>query len=97
MNVQRVGIGDGIDKGSQVAPRRDLGILLTQATGGSVARVSEWVAALGIGLFIQADKAALGQLDLAAHLDGALAVGAHMGERRLGQMHGHVLDGAHVE
>ena len=97
VNVQRVGIGDGVDKGGQVASRRDLGILLTQATGGSVARVGEGVAALGISLFIQANKAALGHIDLATYFDGTLAVGAHVGERCLGQMHGHILDGAHVE
>ena len=97
MDVQRVGIGDGIDKGCQVATRRDLGILLAQGSGGSVARVGEGVAALGIGLVVQAHKAALGHVDLAANLDGALAVGAHVGKRRLGQVHGHVLDGTHVE
>ena len=97
MDVQRVGIGDGIDKGSQVATCRDLGILLAQGSGGCVARVGEGIAALGIGLIVQAHKAALGHVDLAANLDGALAVGAHVGERRLGQVHGHVLDGAHVE
>ena len=97
VDVQRIGIGDGIDKGGQVAARRDLGILLTQAAGGGVARVGEGVTALGIGLVVQAHKAALGHIDLAAHLDGALAVGTHVGERRLGQVHGHILDGTHVE
>ena len=70
---------------------------MAQAAGGGVARVGEGVAALGIGLFIQTNKAALGHIDLATDLDGALAVGAHVGERRLGQVHGHILDGAHVE
>ena len=70
---------------------------MAQAAGGGVARVGEGVAALGIGLFIQTNKAALGHVDLAAYLNGALAVGAHVGERRLGQVHGHILDGAHVE
>ena len=97
VDVQRIGIGDGIDKGSQVAACRDLGILLTQAAGGGVARVGEGVAALGIGLVVQAHKAALGHVDLAADLDGTLTVGAHVGKRRLGQVHGHVLNGAHVE
>ena len=97
VDVQRVGIGDGIDKGGQVAARRDLGILLAQAAGGGVARVGEGVAALGIGLVVQAHKAALRHVDLAAHLNGALAVGAHVDKRRLGQVHGHILDGAHVE
>ena len=97
VNVQRIGIGDGVDKGGQVAARRDLGILLTQAAGGGVARVGEGVTPLGIGLVVQTNKAALGHIDLAAHLDGALAVSAHVGERRLGQVHGHILDGAHVE
>ena len=97
VDVQRVGIGDGIDKGGEVAARRDLGILLTQGSGGSVARVGEGVATLGIGLVVQTNKAALGHIDLAAYLDGALAVGAHVGERGLGQVHGHILDGAHVE
>ena len=97
VDVQRVGIGDGIDKGGQVAARRDLGILLAQAAGGGVARVGEGVAALGIGLFIQTNKAALGHIDLAAHLNGALAVGTHVDKRRLGQVHGNILDGAHVE
>ena len=97
VNMQRVGIGDGVDKGSQVAARRDLGILLAQAAGGGVARVGKGVAPLGIGLVVQAHKAALGHVDLAAHLDGALAIGAHVGERRLGQVHGHILDGTHVE
>ena len=97
VDVQRVGIGDGVDKGGQVAARRDLGILLTQAAGGSVARVGEGVAPLGIGLVVQAHKAALRHIDLAAHLNGTLAVGTHVGERRLGQVHGHILDGAHVE
>ena len=97
MDVQRVGIGDGVDKGGQVATCRDLGILLAQGSGGCVARVGEGVAALGIGLVVQAHKAALGHVDLAADLDGTLAIGAHVGERRLGQVHGHVLDGAHVE
>ena len=97
VDVQRVGIGDGIDKGGKIAARRDLGILLAQAAGGGVARVGEGVAPLGIGLVVQAHKAALGHVDLAAHLDGALAVGAHVGERRLGQVHGHILDGTDVE
>ena len=97
VNVQRIGIGDGIDKGGQVAARRDLGVLLAQAAGGGVARVGEGVAPLGIGLVVQTHKAALGHIDLAAHLNRALAVGAHVGERRLGQVHGHVLDGTHVE
>ena len=97
MDVQRVGIGDGVDKGGQVAARRNLGILLAQGSGSGVARVGEGVAALGIGLVVQAHKAALGHVDLAADLDGALAVGSHVGKRRLGQVHGHVLDGAHVE
>ena len=70
---------------------------MAQGSGGGVARVGEGVAALGIGLVVQAHKAALGHVDLAADLDGALAVGAHVGKRRLGQVHGHVLDGAHVE
>ena len=97
VDMQRIGIGDGIDKGGQVAARRDLGILLAQAAGGGVAWVGEGVAALGIGLFIQTNKAALGHIDLTAHLNGALAVDTHVGERRLGQVHGHILDGAHVE
>ena len=70
---------------------------MAQAAGGGVARVGKGVAALGIGLVVQAHKAALGHIDLAAHLNGALAVGAHVGERGLGQVHGHILDGAHVE
>ena len=97
VDVQWIGIGDGIDKGGQIAPRRNLGILLTQAASSGVARVGEGVAALGIGLFIQTYKAAFGHIDLAAHLDGALAVGTHVSERRLGQVHGHVLDGTDVE
>ena len=97
VDVQRVGIGDGIDKGGQVAARRDLGVFLTQAAGGGVARVGKGVAPLGIGLFIQTHKAALGHIDLATDLDGTLAVGAHVGERRFGQMHGHILDGTNVE
>ena len=97
VDVQRVGIGDGVDKGGQIAARRDLGILLTQAAGGGVARVGEGVAALGIGLVVEAHKAALRHIDLAAYLNGALAVGAHVGERRLGQVHGHILDGTDVE
>ena len=97
VDVQRIGIGDGIDKGGQVAACRDLGVLLAQAAGGSVARVGEGVATLGIGLVVQTNKAALRHVDLAAHLNGALAVGAHVSERRLGQVHRHILDGAHVE
>ena len=97
VNVQRVGIGNGVDKGGEVATCRDLGILLAQGSCSGVARVGKGVAALGIGLFIQANKAALGHIDLAAYFDGTLAVGAHVGERCLGQMHGHILDGAHVE
>ena len=97
VDVQRVGIGNGVDKGGQVAARRDLGILLAQAAGGGVARVGKGVAALGIGLFIQAYKAALGHVDLAAYLDGTFAVGTHVGERRLGQVHGHIFDGTDVE
>ena len=97
VNVQRVGIGNGIDKGGQVTACRDLGILLAQAAGGGVARVGEGVATLGIGLVVQTNKAALGHIDLAAYFDGALAIGGHVGERRLGQMHGHILDSAHVE
>ena len=97
MDVQRIGIGDGVDKGGKVAARRDLRILLAQGSCGGVARVGEGVAALGIGLIVQTNKAALGHVDLAADLDGTLAVGAHVGKRRLGQVHGHVLDGAHVE
>ncbi len=70
---------------------------MAQAAGGGVARVGEGVAALGIGLVVQAHKAALGHIDLAAYFDGTLAVGAHVGERRLGQVHGHILDGTDVE
>lgn len=97
VDVQRVGIGNGIDKGGQVATRRDLGVFLAQGSCSGVARVGEGVAALGIGLFIQTYKAAFGHIDLAAYLNGALAVGAHVGERRLGQVHGHILDGTDVE
>ena len=97
MDVQRIGIGNGIDKGGQVAACRDLGILLAQGSGSGVARVGEGVATLGIGLFIQTNKAAFGHIDLAAYFDGTLAVGTHVGERRLGQVHGNILDGAHVE
>ena len=97
VDVQRVGIGNGIDKGGQVATRRDLGVFLAQGSCSGVARVGEGVAALGIGLFIQTHKAAFGHIDLAAYLNGALAVGAHVGERRLGQVHGHILDGTDVE
>ena len=97
VDMQRIGIGDGIDKGGKIAARRDLGVLLTQAASGSVARVGEGVAPLGIGLVVQTHKAALRHIDLAAHLNGALAVGAHVSERRHGQVHGHILDGAHVE
>ena len=97
VDVQRVGIGDGVDKGGKIAARRNLGILLAQAAGGGVARVGEGVASLGIGLFIQTNKAALGHIDLAAYLNGALAIGTHVGERCLGQMHGHILDGADIE
>lgn len=82
VDVQRVGIGDSIDKGSEIAARSDLGVLLTQAAGGGIARVGEGIAPLGIGLIVQAHKAALGHVDLAAYLNGALAVGAHVGERR---------------
>ena len=52
VDVQRIGIGDGVDEGGQVATRCDLGILLAQRSGGGVARVGEGVAALGIGFFI---------------------------------------------
>ena len=97
VDVQRVGIGNGIDKGGQVATRRDLGVFLAQGSCSGVARVGEGVAALGIGLFIQTHKAAFGHIDLAAYLNGALAVDAHVGERRLGQVHGHILDGTDVE
>ena len=97
VDVQRIGIGNGVDKGGQVAACRDLGILLAQGSCSSVARVGEGVATLGIGLFIQTHKAALGHIDLATYFDGTLAVGAHVGERRLGQVHGHILDGTHVE
>ena len=97
VDVQRVGIGDSIDKGSEIAARSDLGVLLTQAAGGGIARVGEGIAPLGIGLIVQAHKAALGHVDLAAYLNGALAVGAHVGERRLGQVHGHILDSTDVE
>ena len=97
VDMQWVSIGDGIDKGGQIAARRDLGILLTQAAGGGVARVGEGIAALGIGLVVQTNKAALGHVHLAAYLNGALAVGAHVGERRLGQVHGHILDGTDIE
>ena len=97
VDVQRIGIGNGVDKGSQVAARRDLGVLLAQAAGGGVARVGKGVAALGIGLVVQTHKAALGHVHLAAYLNGTLAVGAHVGERRLGQVHGHILDGTDIE
>ena len=97
VDVQRIGIGNGIDKGGKIAARRDLGVFLAQGSCSGVARVGKGVATLGIGLFIQTHKTALGHIDLAAHFDGALAVGAHVGERRLGQVHGHILDGAHVE
>ena len=52
VDVQRISIGDGVDKGGQVATRRDLGILLAQRSGGGVARVGEGVTALGIGLVV---------------------------------------------
>ena len=97
VDVQWVSIGDGIDKGGQVAARRDFGVFLAQGSCSGVARVGEGVASLGIGLLVQAHKAALGHIDLAAYFDGTLTVGTHVGERCLGQMHGHILDGAHVE
>ena len=49
VDVQRAGISNGIDKGGKVAARRDLGIFLTQAAGGGVARVGEG-SRPGIGL-----------------------------------------------
>ena len=52
VDMQRVGIGDGVDKGCQVATSRDFGILLAETTCGGVARVGEGVAALGIGLIV---------------------------------------------
>ena len=52
VDVQRIGIGDGVDKGGQIAARRDLGVLLAQGSCSSVARVGKGVAALGIGLFV---------------------------------------------
>ena len=52
VDVQRIGIGNGVDKGGQVAARRDLGVLLAQGSCSSVARVGKGVAALGIGLFV---------------------------------------------
>ena len=70
---------------------------MAQGSCSGVARVGKGVTALGIGLFIQTNKAALRHVDLAAYFDGTLAVGAHMSERRLGQVHGHVLDGAHIK
>ena len=70
---------------------------MAQAAGGGVARVGEGVASLGIGLVVQAHKAALRHVDLAAYFDGTFAVGTHVGERRLGQVHGHILDGTHVK
>ena len=97
VDVQRIGIGDGVDKGGQVATRRDLGVFLAQGSCSSVARVGKRVAAPGIGLIVQTNKAALGHIDLATYFDGTLAVGAHVGERRLGQVHGHILDGTDVE
>ena len=97
VDVQRVGISDGVDKGGEVATCRDLGILLAQGSCSGVARVGKGVAALGIGLFIQTNKAALGHIDLAAYFDGTLAVDAHVGERRLGQVHGNIFDGTHAE
>ena len=96
-HVQRSGIGNGIQEGSQVATGRDLGILLAKASRGGVPRVGEGVAPLGIRLFVQAQKAPLGHVYLAAHLDGRGSIGPHVSERRFGKPRRNVFDGAHVE
>ena len=95
--MQGRGIRYGIKEGSEVAPRRDLGILLTKTAGGGVARIGERIAAFRIGLFVQAHEAALGHVDLTAHLDGHACIGSHVGKSGGGKAHGHVTDSAHVE
>ena len=60
VDVQRIGIGNGIDKGGQVTACRDLGILLAQAAGGGVARVGEGVATLASASSFRRTKLPLG-------------------------------------
>ena len=97
VHVERVGIGHRVDKRGEVARGRDFGVFLTKRPCGGVAGVGKRVAPGGVGLLVQTREAALGHIDLAAHLDRVGTVGPHVHERRLGQMHGHVVDGAHVE
>ncbi len=90
-------VSDRVDEGGQATRRSDLGVLLTQAARRGVARVGKGLATLGVGLRIQTSEAALGHVDLTTDLDGSPAVSPHVGQRGLGEVHGHVTYGAHVE
>ena len=97
IHMQGRRIGNRIDEGGKAARRGDLGVLLSQTARGGVAGVGEGLATLGVGLSVEASEAALGHVDLAADLDGSSAVSPHVGQRGLGEVHGHVFDCAHVE
>ena len=97
MHVQGVGARDGIEERGQIALGGDFRVFLSKRACGGVARVRERRASFGVGFLIEAREAALGHIDLAAHLDARVAIGAHMREARFRQVHGHVADGAHVE
>ena len=96
-HVERALVGHGVDEGLEVAVRRDLGVLLAKAARGGVARVGEGLAALGVGLLVQALEAVLGHIDLAADLERAPIAAAVHATQALGhEVHRHVADGAHV-
>ena len=97
VHMQGRRVGDRVDEGGKAARRGDLGVLLAQAARGGVAGVGKGLATLGVGLRIQTSEAALGHVDLTTDLDGSSAVSPHVGQRGLGEVHGHVFDGAHVE
>ncbi len=83
MHVKRRCLSSSINEGREVTLGCYPGILLTQRTSCGVARIGKGIATSSIGLIVQAHKTTLGHIDLAAHLNGAITVCAHVDKRRL--------------
>ena len=97
MHVQGVGACDGIEERGQIAFGGDFRVFLAKRACSGIARVRKRRAPFRVGFLVQAREAALGHIDLAAHLDARVAIGAHVREAGFCQVHGHVANSAHVE
>ena len=97
MHVQWVSACDGIEERGQIAFGGDFRVFLAKRACSGIARVRKRRAPFRVGFLVQAREAALGHIDLAAHLDARVAIGAHVREACFCQVHGHVANSAHVE